>query len=213
MHLPGHTDRLLIAVLAANPVWSLAYNPLPPSLCLGLPLAVPFSKPGTAATRLAAPSRTSFSALYILRRLPLTFPIDIKDNPAFPNYWCKGGRTLYREDVLCRSIDITIPRRSRWRLGLGIDYRIRSSSSQPRVEVSDSNEDKSRLKVSVDMKNTGKTPGEEVVEIYISQRNPSIRRPAKELKGFKKAFLETWREKGGGRCGRDEVCYQFLGQE
>jgi beta-glucosidase len=45
------------------------------------------------------------------------------------------------------------------------------------------------LKVSVRVTNTGDLPGAEVVQVYISQKKPSIKRPKKELKGFKKVFL------------------------
>ncbi len=43
--------------------------------------------------------------------------------------------------------------------------------------------------VSVDVTNTGKVTGKEVVQVYVSQDDPSIVRPLKELKGFKKVEL------------------------
>ncbi|EHK98305.1 putative beta-glucosidase I [Glarea lozoyensis 74030] len=46
------------------------------------------------------------------------------------------------------------------------------------------------LKVSVKVSNTGDLPGAEVIQVYVSQKNPSIKRPKKELKGFKKVYLE-----------------------
>ena len=46
------------------------------------------------------------------------------------------------------------------------------------------------VKVSVDVKNTGKYPGEEVVQLYIHDLVSSVTRPVKELKGFKKIHLE-----------------------
>lgn len=51
------------------------------------------------------------------------------------------------------------------------------------------------IKVSVNVKNTGQIPGAEVVQVYIRQQNPSIRRPKKELKGFEKVHLEAGEEK------------------
>ena len=44
-------------------------------------------------------------------------------------------------------------------------------------------------KVSVDVKNTGKVAGEEVVQLYIRDLVSSVTRPVKELKGFKKVRL------------------------
>ncbi|MFA9496840.1 MAG: glycoside hydrolase family 3 C-terminal domain-containing protein, partial [Candidatus Bathyarchaeota archaeon] len=44
--------------------------------------------------------------------------------------------------------------------------------------------------VSVDVKNTGKTAGHEVVQLYIRDKVSSVTRPVKELKDFKKVYLE-----------------------
>jgi beta-glucosidase len=51
------------------------------------------------------------------------------------------------------------------------------------------------VKVSVKVTNTGDREGAEVVQVYVAQKNPSIRRPKKELKGFKKVFLEKGESK------------------
>ena len=39
------------------------------------------------------------------------------------------------------------------------------------------------------VKNTGSVPGAEVIQLYISDTEASVERPAKELKGFVKVFL------------------------
>jgi beta-glucosidase len=46
------------------------------------------------------------------------------------------------------------------------------------------------LTVTVDVENTGSVDGAEVVQVYVSQQSPSLRRPEKELKGFKKVVVE-----------------------
>jgi len=51
------------------------------------------------------------------------------------------------------------------------------------------------LTTTVKVKNTGDIAGAEVVQVYVSQKNPSIKRPVKELKGFKKVWLEKGEEK------------------
>lgn len=48
---------------------------------------------------------------------------------------------------------------------------------------------------SVNIKNTGKRQGAEVVELYISDLKSSLPRPLKELKGFRKVFLKAGEEK------------------
>src|SRR6476469_4855449 len=44
--------------------------------------------------------------------------------------------------------------------------------------------------VSVDVKNTGDRRGAEVVQMYIRDDYSSVTRPVKELKGFKKIWLD-----------------------
>jgi len=46
-------------------------------------------------------------------------------------------------------------------------------------------------KVLVDVENTGKRAGSEVVQMYIRDRVSSVTRPIKELKGFKKVSLKA----------------------
>ena len=47
------------------------------------------------------------------------------------------------------------------------------------------------LKVTVRLENTGKMAGAEVVQLYVSENNPTVLRPKKELKAFKKVHLEA----------------------
>lgn len=51
------------------------------------------------------------------------------------------------------------------------------------------------LKVSIDLANTGKVDGEEVVQLYIRDHVGSITRPVKELKKFKRLALKAGEEK------------------
>lgn len=50
--------------------------------------------------------------------------------------------------------------------------------------------DEKPLKVAVELKNTGKVAGAEVVQLYIAEKNPTVLRPLKELKAVKKVILE-----------------------
>lgn len=52
-------------------------------------------------------------------------------------------------------------------------------------------DEKGSLSVSVDLQNSGKYDGEEVVQLYIQDVTASIVRPVKELKAFKKLLLKT----------------------
>jgi beta-glucosidase len=47
------------------------------------------------------------------------------------------------------------------------------------------------IRVSVTLQNTGKRPGDEVVQLYIKHLNSKVERPVKELKGFSRVFLNA----------------------
>ena len=47
------------------------------------------------------------------------------------------------------------------------------------------------VKVTVKLENTGKMAGSEVVQLYVSENNPTVLRPKKELKAFKKVHIEA----------------------
>jgi hypothetical protein len=45
--------------------------------------------------------------------------------------------------------------------------------------------------VSVDVENVGEMEGAEVVQLYVSPKNPSVNRPLRELKAFQKVFVKV----------------------
>jgi beta-glucosidase len=47
------------------------------------------------------------------------------------------------------------------------------------------------LKVSVELKNTGSKDGAETVQVYVTEKNPTVLRPKKELKSIKKVALKA----------------------
>jgi beta-glucosidase len=47
------------------------------------------------------------------------------------------------------------------------------------------------LIVSVNVKNTGKRDGDEVVQLYVSYSDSKVERPLKQLKGFKRVFIKA----------------------
>jgi len=51
------------------------------------------------------------------------------------------------------------------------------------------------VKLSFSLTNTGHTDGAEVVQVYVGQAGPSLPRPVKELKSFKKVFLKAGESK------------------
>lgn len=118
-------------------------------------------------------------------KLPLSFPKRNEDNPAFLNYRTEGGRTLYGEDVY-------IGYRYYEMIGLPVLFPFGHGLSYTTFVFSDLKvkTDEKNLTITTTVSNTGETAGAEVLQVYVNQKNPSIRRPKKELKGFKKVYLE-----------------------
>ncbi len=54
---------------------------------------------------------------------------------------------------------------------------------------------KGSIRITVPVTNTGKTAGAEVVQLYIGDKQCSVPRPVKELKGFEKVWLEAGQTK------------------
>ncbi|KAM0308679.1 hypothetical protein ACHAO8_009770 [Botrytis cinerea] len=123
-------------------------------------------------------------------KLPLSFPKRIEDNPAFLSFRSERGRVIYGEDIYMGY---------RWydALNLPVLFPFGHGLSYTTFAISDLNIEKidKKIKISVKVKNTGEVSGAEVVQVYIQQQNPSIRRPNKELKGFEKVFLKAGEEK------------------
>ena len=69
--------------------------------------------------------------------------------------------------------------RLRWPFGYGLSY----------TDFRCSDLNVSGGKVSVTVTNTGKYPGAEVVQLFIAPPAGGLHRPLRELKGFKKVFL------------------------
>jgi len=49
--------------------------------------------------------------------------------------------------------------------------------------------------VSVNVKNTGKRDGDEVIQLYVSYPDSKVERPMKQLKGFKRVFIRAGQTK------------------
>jgi len=51
--------------------------------------------------------------------------------------------------------------------------------------------------VTLNVKNTGKLAGDEIVEMYVRDLKPPLDRPIRELKGFQRVFAEARRAEAG----------------
>ncbi|GIR12375.1 MAG: hypothetical protein CM15mP23_09500 [Cryomorphaceae bacterium] len=76
--------------------------------------------------------------------------------------------------------------------GFGLSYT-KFDISEPKLNISKFKND--ILSVSVDVKNIGEIIGDEIVQLYISDKFSSITRPVKELKAFKRVRLKPGESK------------------
>jgi beta-glucosidase len=123
-------------------------------------------------------------------KLPDTFPARYEDNPAFINYPGEAGKVLYGEGIYvgyryydAKKLEPLFP------FGHGLSYTTFKYSNLKVTPEKVKGDEK--ITVTMDVKNTGKRPGKEVVQLYISDIKARVARPPKELKAFSKVNLET----------------------
>jgi beta-glucosidase len=118
-------------------------------------------------------------------KMPLTIPSDPHQLPYFNKnaeeieYGYYHGYTLFDK----KGYEAAFP------FGFGLSYT-QFEFSGVKAEVKDG-----RLIASVNVTNTGKMAGEEVVQLYVGFENSAIDRPVKVLKGFKKVALDPGQTK------------------
>lgn len=127
-------------------------------------------------------------------KLPFTFPVKLSDNGAHSfGPLCYPGdsiKEVYLDDILVGY---------RWHdtkniaplfaFGHGLSYTsfvlskpLTDKKTYAKTET---------VKLSFTVQNTGKVAGAEIAQVYVTQKNAPVLRPAKELKGFKKVFLKA----------------------
>lgn len=127
-------------------------------------------------------------------RLTMTFPRNIGQIPVYYNHK-NTGRPLATGAANGRftSSYMDIPNSPLFPFGYGLSYTTFSFDSLKLDKNTFSKGDK--IKVSVDVTNTGNLSGETVVQLYIRDHIGSVTRPVKELKGFEKIKLEPGSKK------------------
>jgi beta-glucosidase len=126
-------------------------------------------------------------------KLPLSFPICLKDNPSYLNFGSEKGRVLYGEDVYVgyrfyekTKTPVLFP------FGHGLSYTTfsRSALTLTSSPEGSSLHDGEVITASLTATNTGSVAGAETIQLWVSPPvKSSVNRPVRELKGFKKVFL------------------------
>jgi beta-glucosidase len=110
-------------------------------------------------------------------KLPISIPRSAGHLPCYYNYKPSARRGYLFDDIT-----------PLYTFGFGLSYTSFKISNL-RLEKQTIHKDES-TKVLVDVKNTGKRAGTEVVQMYIRDLFSSVTRPIRELKGFKKVHLK-----------------------
>jgi len=144
-------------------------------------------------------------------KLPMTIEKSFKDSPAYLTM-PKGLKTShtqknlnelwiyprhydleYKESVLVgyrwyetKGIEPLYP------FGFGLSY---TTFEIGKAKAPKSVADDKPIKVTVRVENTGKVAGAEVVQLYVSENNPTVLRPKKELKRYEKVQLAPGEKK------------------
>ncbi|MEO8534770.1 MAG: glycoside hydrolase family 3 C-terminal domain-containing protein [Flavobacterium sp.] len=124
-------------------------------------------------------------------KLPWTMPKKIMDSPAHATNSFPGGKSVnYAEGILVgyrwfdtKNITPLYP------FGFGLSYTTfafdNAKSDKTEYALNET------IIVSVEVKNTGKVDGKEVVQLYTSKTDSKITRAAQELKGFQKTAVKA----------------------
>jgi beta-glucosidase len=124
-------------------------------------------------------------------KLPWTMPKQLKDSPAHATNSFPGDKTVnYAEGILIgyRWFD-TKNVAPLYPFGYGLSYTTFALENAKSDKTEYAQNDV--IEVSVNVKNTGKTDGKEVVQLYTSKSDSKVSRAAKELKGFKKVLVKS----------------------
>ncbi|HET9910489.1 MAG TPA: glycoside hydrolase family 3 C-terminal domain-containing protein [Anaerolineales bacterium] len=122
-------------------------------------------------------------------KLAETFPLKLSDTPAHLNWPGGAGEVHYGEGLFigyryydAKEMPVLFP------FGYGLSYTT-FEYCNPRISARNF-KDVDGLTVTVDVANTGKLAGKEVVQVYVHDQKSGLVRPPKELKGFAKVELQ-----------------------
>lgn len=121
-------------------------------------------------------------------KLPMTFPRNVGQIPIYYNHY-STGRFMDKDNNVFWSHYSDVDKTPLYPFGYGLSYTTFEYSNLKVNKKSFAKGEK--IIVSVDLKNTGKVTGKEVVQLYLHDEFASVVRPVKELKGFELAELKA----------------------
>ncbi len=197
MKMPFGQDELLAAVLKANPktvVVLMGGGPIDMNSWIAqTPAILQAWYPGMEAGNALA--KILFGEVNPSGKLPMTFPKKLEDNPSYvlgeyPGDTAKTLQVNYFDDIYVgyRYYD-TYKVKPQFAFGHGLSY---TSFQYSDLKLTGSGK---KASASFTVKNTGKTAGAEIAQLYVHQQKSMLPRPEKELKGFEKIELAAGEQK------------------
>ena len=191
MRMPECQNRVIEAVASANPnTVVVLHNGSPVEMpWIGKVKAVLETYLGGQAVGLAT-IRVLYGETNPSGRLPETFPLQLEDNPSFLSYGGEGDIAEYREGIFVgyryydfKKAAVLFP------FGYGLSYTDFEFSNL-RLSANTIT-DQDLLTATVTVKNTGDRAGKAVIQLYVGDKESSVFRPVRELKGFEKISLQS----------------------
>ncbi len=193
MKMPFEQDKLIAAVLAANPktiVVLIGGGPVDMNKWINkTPVIIQGWYPGMEGGNALA--KVIFGDVNPSGKLPMTFPKVLEDVPAHKlgEFHGTKGVVNYNDDIFVgyRYYE-TFNVKPQFAFGHGLSY------TNFKYSDADFKSSKNTLKITIDIKNTGKADGAEVVQVYVKKPG-TIKLPNEELKAFEKVFLKAGESK------------------
>ena len=179
LDLPGRQEQLLQAIVeTGKPTVLVLVNGRPLSIVFAVehvPAILETWYPGQEGG--TAIAEVLFGATNPSGKLPITFPRNVGQVPAYYNHKPSARRGYVLSDHT-----------PLFPFGHGLSYTT-FRYDRLRIEPSRIAADE-RAQVLVEVTNTGRRAGIEVVQLYVHDRIGSVTRPVKELRGFQRVALE-----------------------
>ncbi len=194
LRMPDCQNRLIEAVADVQPnVIVVLHNGAPVEMpWIGCVKAVLEAYLGGQAVG-GAVANVLFGKVNPSGHLPETFPLRLQDTPCYLTYGGENDRSEYTEGVfvgyryyISREMSVLFP------FGHGLSYttfeysNLKIENSMKKIHVRESD----KVKVTVDVSNTGSRAGKDVVQLYVSAKDSKAIRPVRELRGFEKVELQ-----------------------
>ncbi|PKP44531.1 MAG: beta-glucosidase BglX [Bacteroidetes bacterium HGW-Bacteroidetes-13] len=191
IHLPGVQEELIKVIQATG-------KPLVVLINAGRPLVFDWTADHTPAILytwwLGSESGNAIADVLFgdynpSGKLPMTFPRNEGQIPIYYNYFNTGRPAQNETATNYVSAYIDLKNSPKFPFGYGLSYTTFQYSdlklSSQKINSSE------KIEVTVNITNTGKIFGEEVVQLYLRDKVGSVVRPVKELKDFQKVKLRA----------------------